>query len=126
MFLAAPGKHPQTPGVYDLTLACHTGGPIEAVSSTPLLLPDGTRPRRHAAEAADTDALAIALDRLRRGDAVTKIANQLGIGRPAPYRSLGPHLSDAPDPRSASTADQDSIRSPRKAWTWILRSDDQP
>lgn len=75
---------------------------------------------------ADTDALAIALDRLRRGDAVTKIANQLGVGRSALYRSLGPHLSDAPDQRSASTADQDSIHSPRKAWTWILRSDDQP
>jgi hypothetical protein len=47
-FLAATGKHPQTPGVYELTIACHTGGPIEAVSSTPLLLPDGTRPRNWA------------------------------------------------------------------------------
>jgi hypothetical protein len=47
-FLAAPGQHPQTPGVYELTLARHTGGPIEAVSSTSLLLPDGTRPRSWA------------------------------------------------------------------------------
>ena len=47
-FLAAPGKHPQTPGVYELTLAHCTGGPIEAVSSTPLLLPDGTRPKSWA------------------------------------------------------------------------------
>ena len=46
-FLAAPSKHPQTPGVYELILAHCTGGPIEAVSSTLLLLlllPDGTRP----------------------------------------------------------------------------------
>jgi hypothetical protein len=44
-FLTAPGKHPKTPGVYELTLARDAGGPIEAESSTPLLMPDGTQPR---------------------------------------------------------------------------------
>ena len=44
-FLTAPGEHPQTPGAYELTLARSADGPIEAESSTPLLLPDGTRPR---------------------------------------------------------------------------------
>lgn len=47
-FLITPGEHPKTPGTYELTYARCSDGPIEAESSTPLLLPDGTRPRNWA------------------------------------------------------------------------------
>jgi DNA invertase Pin-like site-specific DNA recombinase len=40
----------------------------------------------------DADTLAVALDRLRRGESVTAIATHLGVGRSTLYRALGPHL----------------------------------
>ena len=53
--------------------------------------------------AVDSDTLAIALDRLRRGESVAKIATHLGIGRSTLYRSLAPYLADMPDQRQAPT-----------------------
>jgi hypothetical protein len=48
-FMTAPRGRPTTPGVYELTTArVVDGGPIEAVATTPVLLPDGTRPRTWA------------------------------------------------------------------------------
>jgi hypothetical protein len=44
-FVASPGERPKTAGHYTITLAHTDGGPIEAAGSSPLLLPDGTRPR---------------------------------------------------------------------------------
>lgn len=54
-FLTTPGKHPKTPGAYELTFAHCSGGPIEAGSSTLLLLPDGTRPQSWARRKACRD-----------------------------------------------------------------------
>jgi DNA invertase Pin-like site-specific DNA recombinase len=50
---------------------------------------------RPVAVAVDADTLAVALDRLRRGESVTKIADHLGVGRSTLYRSLAPHLEEA-------------------------------
>lgn len=47
-FLIAPGERPKTPGMYELILARSADGPIEAESSTPLLLPDGRQPQNWA------------------------------------------------------------------------------
>lgn len=47
--------------------------------------------------AVDADTLAVALDRLRRGESITKIAAHLGVGRSTLYRSLSSRLDDVPE-----------------------------
>ncbi|MBR7833330.1 hypothetical protein KDL01_08635 [Actinospica durhamensis] len=44
-FVASAGGRTKTPGHYTVTLAHTDGGPIEATGESPLLLPDGSRPR---------------------------------------------------------------------------------
>ena len=43
--------------------------------------------------AVNEDSLAVALDRLRRGESVTAIAAHLGVGRSTLYRSLAPPIA---------------------------------
>jgi DNA invertase Pin-like site-specific DNA recombinase len=46
--------------------------------------------------AVDTDILAVAIDRRKRGESVTSIAQHLKIGRSTLYRALEPYQAEAP------------------------------
>lgn len=48
--------------------------------------------------AVDRDTLAVAIDRRKRGESVTSIAQHLKVGRSTLYRALEPHQAQAPMP----------------------------